>query len=217
MAEDNKKNQNATKDTNMQKVDDLEQNKSKSPFSLDEIPPDQLKEYANMLISALMEENESLMAEQAELKKQIEKGEGYLNQLVILKKDFDNFKRRNEDVQNTAQEEGKLYVINKLMPILDTFDKAREMLSDEEIATLDLIAKQFDKILFDTGVEKIEVMDTQFDPCFCNAVHKTEVDKDKDNTITEVYANGYKYGDRVLRYANVCVGVCSKEQQDENN
>jgi molecular chaperone GrpE len=223
MAED-KKNQDVDRTTTAEenaqdvKKDEKENNDLKIPFSLDDIPADQLKEYANMLISALTAENEQLMTEQAELKKQIEKGESYLNQLVILKNDFENYKRRSENALNCAQEEGKLYVVTKLMPVLDTFDKAREMLNEEEIATLDLIAKQFDKILSDVGVVKMDISNTPFDPNLANAVHKVEVEEEKDNMITEVYANGYRYGDRVLRYANVCVGVCSKkENNDQEN
>ena len=47
-----------------------------------------------------------------------------------------------------------------------------------------------------------------FDPATANAVHSLETDKEEEkNVVLEVYANGYRYGDKVLRYAQVCVGV----------
>ena len=98
-----------------------------------------------------------------------------------------------------------------MLPILDTFDKAREMLSQREMATFDLVQRQFEKILYDVGVEKMEVLNLPFDPNFANAVHKQEVsDEKQDNVVIEVYQNGYKFGDKVLRYATVCVGQLGK-------
>lgn len=181
------------------------------PLCIDDVEDCDLREYARTMLDALSQENEQLIEEQKKLNEQIKKGDGYLNQLVILKSDFENFKRRNANATETAASEGKLFVIEKMLPILDTFDKARQMLSQREMATFDLVQRQFEKILSDVGVEKMEVLNLPFDPNFANAVHKQKVsDEKQDNVVIEVYQNGYKFGDKVLRYATVCVGQLGK-------
>ena len=58
------------------------------------------------------------------------------------------------------------------------------------------------------GIEEMPALGQPFDPATANAVHSLETDKEEEkNVVLEVYANGYRYGDKVLRYAQVCVGV----------
>ena len=116
-------------------------------------------------------------------------------------------RRTNAQAEN-SEKEGRLFVIKKLLPVLDTFDRAREMLDEVTMTTFNLIVRQFDKVLADCGVEVIDVLGQPFDPATANAVHSLETDKEEEkNVVLEVYANGYRYGDKVLRYAQVCVGV----------
>ena len=155
-----------------------------------------------------LREYEILIKEQAELKKQIEKGNSYLDMLAALKSDFENYRRRTNAQAENSEKEGRLFVIKKLLPVLDTFDRAREMLDEVTMTTFNLIVRQFDKVLADCGVEVIDVLGQPFDPATANAVHSLETDKEEEkNVVLEVYANGYRYGDKVLRYAQVCVGV----------
>lgn len=175
---------------------------------MDAMDEPRLREYAKALIDGLTKENEILIKEQAELKKQIEKGNSYLDMLAALKSDFENYRRRTNAQAENSEKEGRLFVIKKLLPVLDTFDRAREMLDEVTMTTFNLIVRQFDKVLADCGVEVIDVLGQPFDPATANAVHSLETDKEEEkNVVLEVYANGYRYGDKVLRYAQVCVGV----------
>ena len=73
---------------------------------------------------------------------------------------------------------------------------------------LEMIFQQYKDILAKLGVTEIEALGQPFDPATANAVHSLETDKEEEkNVVLEVYANGYRYGDKVLRYAQVCVGV----------
>ena len=176
----------------------------KPQWTIDSVPDEELREFAKSVIDSLKEENEQLMAEQEELKKQIKKSDEYLNQLVVLKSDFENYRRRTSASAEASKSDGRLEVVEKVFPILDTFDKARQMLSEKEMEPFELIAKQFDTILRQIGVEKMEVLGTEFDPKTSNAVHKLSVDDEtKDNVVLEEYAAGYVYGEKVLRYATV--------------
>lgn len=185
----------------------------KPQWTIDSVPDEELREFAKSVIDSLKEENEQLMAEQEELKKQIKKSDEYLNQLVVLKSDFENYRRRTSASAEASKSDGRLEVVEKVFPILDTFDKARQMLSEKEMEPFELIAKQFDTILRQIGVEKMEVLGTEFDPKTSNAVHKLSVDDEaKDNVVLEEYAAGYVYGEKVLRYATVAVGKFEKAE-----
>ena len=185
----------------------------KPQWTIDSVPDEELREFAKSVIDSLKEENEQLMAEQEELKKQIKKSDEYLNQLVVLKSDFENYRRRTSASAEASKSDGRLEVVEKVFPILDTFDKARQMLSEKEMEPFELIAKQFDTILRQIGVEKMEVLGTEFDPKTSNAVHKLSVDDEtKDNVVLEEYAAGYVYGEKVLRYATFAVGKFEKAE-----
>ena len=179
-----------------------------------------LREFAESVITALREENEQLLAEQEQLKNQIKKGDEYLNQLVILKSDFENYRRRTTSNAESAKADGRMEVVEKIFPILDTFDKARQMLSAEQMATFNLVAKQFETILSQIGVEKMETLGKEFDPQTSSAVYKQIVDtREQDGLVLEEYASGYRYGDKILRYATVSVGVFEDtdgKQEDAN-
>lgn len=171
-------------------------------------------------IEALVAENDKLIGSVEELKKENEslkserdvafkKADDYLGKLAGLKGDFDRFKARNAQVKEAATEEGRAFVIQKIMPILDTFDRAKQSVTDEStMVALELILKQFEKVLGDLGVEEMEVLGTVFDPNTSNAVIKQQVeDEGQKGTIIGVAAKGFKQGDKVLRYPQVIVGV----------
>ena len=187
-------------------------------WDISSVPEKDLREFAENVIDALKEENQQLLAEQEELKKQIAKGDEYLNQLVVLKNDFENYRRRTTASTESAKADGKMEVVEKMFPILDTFDKARQMLSKEEMATFNLVAKQFEKILENVGVTKMQVVGLPFDPNTSSAVYKQPVtNKEQDNVVIEEYASGYSYGEKILRYATVSVGVFEEKQEENQN
>lgn len=84
--------------------------------------------------------------------------------LAALKSDFENYRRRTNAQAENSEKEGRLFVIKKLLPVLDTFDRAREMLDEVTMTTFNLIVRQFDKVLADCGVEVIDVLGQPFDP-----------------------------------------------------
>ena len=171
-------------------------------------------------VDALVKENDKLIAEADKIKKDNEalraekdaaarKADDYLGKLAGLKNDFERFKTRNAQVKESATEEGKGFVIQKMMPVLDTFDRAKQSVSDEStLAALDLILRQFEKILSDVGIEEIVVLGTAFDPNVANAVVKQPVeDQTLKGTVVGVVAKGFRQGDKILRYPQVIVGV----------
>ena len=86
--------------------------------------------------------------------------------------------------------------------------EARELIKLSVLESCGETPRSAAEALADCGVEVIDVLGQPFDPATANAVHSLETDKEEEkNVVLEVYANGYRYGDKVLRYAQVCVGV----------
>ena len=159
------------------------------------------------LVDAMVNENEQLIKEQEELKKKVEKGNEYLDQLAMIKRDFENYKRRTNAAKDNSKEEGKILVIERILPILDVFDRAKESLKGKpELEPFAMIERQFLKVLGEVGLEEIEVLNTEFDPSTSYAIAKAEAGEENKNKIIEVLSKGYKLGDKIVKYAQVKVG-----------
>lgn len=152
----------------------------------------------------LIKEKEKLEQQKSDLSKLISKSDQYLDQLVAMKRDFESYKARIRSDADMSRDEGKVQAIEKVIPFLDTLEKARVDIRDGK--AFELIFRQFNKILFEMGVTEIEVLNLPFDPNTANAITSREVEEDKKNTVVEIYQKGYKFKDRILRYAQVIVG-----------
>lgn len=130
--------------------------------------------------------------------------EEFKESLQRLQAEFDNYRRRNENSQEKFKEDGIVFAINKLLPVLDSFKSARQQVEDEEfLKSLDLIEKQFQEGLKALKIEKIEADNSQFNPNFHNAVLTGNEPEKPDNEILEVYQDGYKLNNRIIRHSVV--------------
>lgn len=165
------------------------------------------------LVTALTAENEALLAENEATKKLLDEAnakiDAYIGKLAGLKGDYERLKTRSSASIESAKAEGKAMAIEKLLPVLDTFDRAKSQVSDEiTINALDLILKQFEKLLGDVGITEIEVLGEDFDPNTANAVIKQPVEEEeKKGKVICVVSKGFKHGEKILRYPQVVVGV----------
>lgn len=132
-------------------------------------------------------------------------------------KDFENhWKRALADYQNLekrvrAEKEewnkfASIKIIEKLLPLLDTLEKAVEHLKDNG---LELLEKQFRDLLKEEGVLEIEALGKTFDPNVHECVDTEE--GEEENKIVKVYTKGYKIGDKIIRPAKVKVSKKEKE------
>lgn len=134
-----------------------------------------------------------------------------LQQLQALTQQLDNQLKRSladyQNLQKRVQEEKANWIrisnkdlLLKLLPVLDTLMLAEKHTQDKNFA---LTVQQFLQVLKDEGVEKMIVIDEEFDPNTMEATGTTEGEEGK--VIDEVRA-GYMYHDMVLRPAQVIVG-----------
>ena len=154
-----------------------------------------------------MNENESLVKQNEDLIAKIEKGNGYLDQLAHLKNDFENYKRRTNASKDSAKDEGKMFVVTKVLPILDTFARAEENLQGTaELESFKMIYRQFEKVLKEIGLEEVEVLGADFDPNLSFAITKEERGAENVGKVVDVWSKGYRFKDKIVKYSQVIVG-----------
>lgn len=124
--------------------------------------------------------------------------------------EFDNFRKRSEKEKAANFEVGAKSVVEKILPIIDNFERGFKSVSEEELKTpfaegMDMIYKQLIKTLEDMGVKEIEAEGKEFDPNFHNAVMHIEDEAFEANIIAEVFQKGYMYKDTVIRHSMVKV------------
>ena len=115
---------------------------------------------------------------------------------------FANFKRRAAEEKQGSVAYGKQLLIDKLLPILDDLDRAREH-GDLESGPRRSGADKLVAALSSEGLAKFGVPGDPFDPELHEAVQH-----DGDGAhpvIGQVYRGGYRLGDKVIRTAMVTV------------
>ena len=125
--------------------------------------------------------------------------------------EFDNFRKRTEKEKATMYDMGAKSIVEKLLPIVDNFERGLATVSDEEKADnsfangMDLIYKQILKLFEDLGVEAIETEGKEFDPNLHNAVMHIEDENLGENVIAQEFQKGYTYKGTVIRHSMVQV------------
>lgn len=124
--------------------------------------------------------------------------------------EFDNYRKRTEKEKTAMFEVGARDIIEKILPIVDNFERGLAAIPEEEKGTpfadgMEKIYKQFVKTLEDTGVKPIEAVGKPFDPNFHNAVMHIEDESFGENIVAMELQKGYTYRDTVVRHSMVQV------------
>ena len=124
--------------------------------------------------------------------------------------EFDNFRKRSEKEKAAMFEVGAKAIIEKVLPIVDNFERGLATVPDEEMESpfvdgMNKIYKQLLTSLEEVGVSPIEALGCQFDLELHNAVMHIEDESIGENTIVEEFQKGYVYRDSVVRHSMVKV------------
>jgi molecular chaperone GrpE len=126
--------------------------------------------------------------------------------LQRLQSDFENYRKRSLREQDTAAERAGEKVVNRLLPVLDTFELALTHEADPDNSPL---AKMHDSLLIaleSEGLERVAPEGLPFDPNQADAVMHEEGDADSPGPmVTQVLRAGYVWKGRVVRPAMVKV------------
>jgi molecular chaperone GrpE len=154
------------------------------------------------------------LSEEENLKKELEKTKALASEnwesFLRARADYENFKKRAEFQISAGTITGKRIVIEKILEVLDNFERALNF--DESKADVKniligvrMIYKQLKGVIEEEGVKEIPTTGNIFDPKLHEAVETVVSDKHKDEEIVEECLKGYTFKDAVLRPAQVKV------------
>ena len=150
-------------------------------------------------------------AETEKLKKKYEDARAeQKDKYIRLYAEFDNYRKRTEKEKSQNFDFGAREVIEKLLPVVDNFERALGTVDPEDeddafTKGVRGIYKQLEKMFEDLDVKAIPAEGEKFDPNLHNAVMTdTESDAEED-TITQDLMKGYTYKGQVVRHSMVKV------------
>ena len=134
-----------------------------------------------------------------------------MQDLQRTRADFENYRKRVEAEKQAAQALGQTKAVMKLLPVIDTIERATTNVPDELqknawVKGISAMAKNLEKLTSELGLERIQVVvnQTEFDPDLHNAISMEDGDGEKEIIVEELQP-GYMLGNRPLRPAMVRV------------
>lgn len=145
-----------------------------------------------------------------ELERTKELAQGNEEKYKRLLAEFENARQRNEKESKKMYDIGAKEVLEKLLAVVDNFERALESVPDEDKNRpfeegVDKIYRQMMVTLEGIGVKPMNAEGTQFDPELHNAVIHVEDENLGENVVAEEMQKGYMYKDQVLRHSMVKV------------
>lgn len=124
--------------------------------------------------------------------------------------EFQNFRNRTEKEKAQMFDMGAKSVIEKMLPVVDNFERGLATLSEEEKTTafadgIGKVYKQLMTELDNLGVKPLDAKGKEFNPEFHNAVMQVESDEFESGIVAEELMKGYTYHDTVVRHSMVSV------------
>ena len=121
--------------------------------------------------------------------------------------EYDNFRRRSQKEKDALYGDIKADTVQKFLPVYDNLERALKQGTEDEAYRkgVEMIMTQFNSTLEKLGVTAIESLGQTFDPSLHNAVMHVDDETKGENEIVEVFQQGFKLGDKVIRFAMVKV------------
>ena len=156
------------------------------------------------------EEKKKLFGRKPKKDPRDEKIEELTDRVTRQMAEFDNFRKRTEKEKSAMYEIGAKSVIEKLLPIVDNFERgfttvAEEDKEDSFVKGMEMVYKQILTTFETIGVQPIEAVGQEFNPDLHNAVMHVDDETVGENIIVEEFQKGYTYHDAVVRYSMVKV------------
>jgi molecular chaperone GrpE len=137
-------------------------------------------------------------------------------QFTRLAADFDNYRKRTRDEQESLVKYGAQKSIMELLPVLDNLERANGSLNEDSdpnqlYKSFSMMQKQLLDGLANMGIQKIQSVGQPFDPQLHEAVNQMESAEFPEDTIMYEAQSGYQLHDKVIRPAMVVVSTGSGE------
>lgn len=157
-----------------------------------------------------VEEKKGLFGKKKKKDKKDEQIEELTDRLKRQMAEFDNFRKRTEKEKEARFEIGAKSVIEKMLPIVDNFERGLATVSEEQredpfVEGMEKVYKQLMASFEAMDVMQIEAVGKEFDPNLHNAVLHVEDEAYGENIVAEELLKGYTYKGNVVRYSMVKV------------
>ncbi len=131
--------------------------------------------------------------------------DAYFKQLLSLRAEFDNYRKRTQNDISKAYSNGFNQAITEFLPALDSFKMATEYITDPNtLMGIQYIEKGILATLEKMGIQTIDCSG-KFDPDVHQAIGSEASAEHESGDIIKECFKGFKMGDRVIRYSQVIV------------
>ena len=160
------------------------------------------------------EANEEWMGPPDDLVERLQQAEDQLEEHKRLAQwvqaEFSNYKRRVEEERGEQAKKATAGLIEKLLPVLDSLDRALSNLQEESGNSewkegIELVRTNLLSVMEQEGLSRVEARGMYFDPNKHEAMATEETINIADGKIVAVHQEGYKLHGKLLRPARVSV------------
>ena len=147
---------------------------------------------------------DAIQAELEEVRKSLAAAE---EKFLRLAAEYDNFRKRTAKEKEGIWNDASAAAVTALLPVFDNLERAlkQETADAAYKKGVEMTMTGLRDAMAKRGVEEIPALGETFDPNLHNAVmHCEDADAD-ENTIVEVFQQGFRLGEKVLRFAMVKV------------
>jgi len=205
---DNNKDVEIKKDVQEEITADTQDNKELDKEA--EVKAETQEETATETKEDKKDEKVSKLKKHKKKDKRDEQIEELKDKLVRSMAEFDNYRKRTEKEKSQMFEIGAKSIVEKILPVVDNFERALDAATDDEKETpfvqgVDKIYKHMITSLEEVGVKAIDAQGKEFDPNLHNAVMHVEDEDMDENVVAEELQKGYMYKESVVRHSMVKV------------
>lgn len=143
----------------------------------------------------------------------IKEKQEYMEGWQLSRAEFANYKKQEALFETQKEERMKAEFAESILPALDAFAMAFRDPSFEKADAgwkqgIESVHRELIKALEKMGISAFSPLGEAFDPNKHEAVREIPVDSsEKDQTVASVERSGYTLGDRIIRPAQVSIGV----------
>lgn len=139
-----------------------------------------------------------------ELQKQLKQQQ---DDYLRLAAEYDNFRKRSQKEREALYTDVRAETVGKFLPVYDNL--ARALASQTEDAAykkgVEMTMAGLKEVLEKLGVTAFGQPGETFDPNCHNAVMHTEDESQGESTVVEVFQEGFRIGEKIIRFAMVKV------------
>lgn len=151
------------------------------------------------------------------LREEREKSKEYLNRLMYLQADFENYRKRVEKETREAVQLSNERLITNLLGVIDELEMAIRSGKETEnkealLEGVEMVLKKMYSTLGQEGLTKIEAAGRPFDPSKHEAIFKVPTRDYAEGTVIEEVRKGFTLKDKVIRPSVVKVALAPTVQ-----